>query len=227
MKFSQNLIYAFSLLVFTACTSSMNDDMTPPEPAPRIFYEVTFQGVWTSDSHPQDYPSGAHFSPLFVASHAQDYPLYRVNTSASPGLQIMAETGGTSTLKAEVQQDALVREVSVGSGTSATGTVKIVVEVDENFDRLSVVTMVAPSPDWFLGVKNVELRNNEGAWQDLIELDMQTLDSGTDSGSSFASANQPTEPRGVVDFITGAPLGDGEKVSPALGTLSIKLLSSN
>lgn len=36
-------------------------------------------------------------------------------------------------------------------------------KVDDAFPLISLVMMVAPSPDWFTGVKDVDLREN-GAW---------------------------------------------------------------
>ena len=54
--------------------------------------------------------------------------------------------------------------------------------------------MIAPSPDWFIATRNVNLKNEDGTWKDEITLDIHGYDSGTDSGEEFTSINNPTSP---------------------------------
>lgn len=51
---------------------------------------------------------------------------------------------------------------------------------------MSIVTALLPSPDWFLGVSNLELCSVEtGEWAQSVILNLYPLDAGTDSGLSF------------------------------------------
>lgn len=53
---------------------------------------------------------------------------------------------------------------------------------------------VIPSPDWFVGVDSLNLCEG-GQWKQEMTLDLQPLDSGTDSGFTFSSPNYPTVPQ--------------------------------
>lgn len=51
---------------------------------------------------------------------------------------------------------------------------------------VSLATAIVPSPDWFLGVANLELcvaKRNE--WADNITFNLYPMDAGTDSGKKF------------------------------------------
>ena len=57
-------------------------------------YTLSFYGLWKQDRHPNTaLPGGAHFSPLVGCSHGSDYVMWRAGTNASPGVEIVAETG--------------------------------------------------------------------------------------------------------------------------------------
>ena len=51
-------------------------------------------------------------------------------------------------------------------------------EVSDKFPLVSFATMVAPSPDWFTGLTNVDLKEN-GQWVASKTLEAQAWDSGT------------------------------------------------
>ena len=57
-------------------------------------YTVSFYGLWKQDRHPSTaLPGGAHFSPLVGCSHGSDYVMWSAGTKASPGVELVAETG--------------------------------------------------------------------------------------------------------------------------------------
>jgi len=112
---------------------------------------------------------------------------------ATPGIETMAENGVTGTLLAEMDGyiangDAGVKIVAA-SGLSATGAVSVMFTTTMDHPLLSVVTMVAPSPDWFVGVANFDLCQG-GTWIDDVTVDLDTVyDAGTDNGASFTSGD--------------------------------------
>jgi hypothetical protein len=72
---------------------------------------------------------------------------------------------------------------------------------------VTVVTMLAPSPDWFVGVSGLDLRRGDADWADEVFFDLQVQDAGTDDGAGYTAADVPRavwEPIGLVDY---APLG--------------------
>ena len=57
-------------------------------------YLMSFYGLWKVDRHPNtDLPNNAHFSSLVGCSHGSDYVMWRPGTKASPGVELVAETG--------------------------------------------------------------------------------------------------------------------------------------
>src|SRR5207249_3767355 len=65
-------------------------------------------------------------------------------------------------------------------------------------------SMLAPSPDWFVGVSRLRLHEN-GAWIPQIVVDLALYDAGTDGGLSYTSPNQPSTPHvAVAENTSGA-----------------------
>ena len=79
----------------------------------------------------------------------------------------------------------------------------IEVEVTKDFPYVSLVTMLAPSPDWFTGIMKVSLCNaSSGMWMDSWTInDIQPWDAGTDSGATFNATDNVTMPTGVITQI--------------------------
>jgi hypothetical protein len=75
--------------------------------------------------------------------------------------------------------------------------------------------MLAPSPDWFIAAKNINLLENDKFITE-VTIDAVAYDSGTDSGSTFTSPNADTNPAENISKITSAPLGNGNEVTPPL-----------
>ena len=75
---------------------------------------------------------------------------------------------------------------------------------------MTLVTMIAPSPDWFVGVHGTNLFDG-GDWVDDLSVDLFPYDAGTDSGASFASDDLATEPPVDIRMIAGTPFS-GQKL---------------
>ena len=80
----------------------------------------------------------------------------------------------------------------------------IEVEVTKDFPYVSLVTMLAPSPDWFTGIMKVSLCNaSSGMWMDSWTInDIRPWDAGTDDGATFGAGDAATMPQGVITEIT-------------------------
>ena len=93
------------------------------------------------------------------------------------------------------------------SGPTSNGTIHVIgidVEVTQDFPLVSLVTGIAPSPDWFTGIKKFDLCNNStGLWKDSWNIDMLVpWDAGTDSRNVFVAKVAPTDPNGKISIIT-------------------------
>ena len=189
-------------------------------------YRVTFESTWSQFTHPLDYPGNAHYSSLVGATHASSGALWAAGSLASEGIEEMAETGATFKLRdriAALQVAGQVGTLIEGPPLSfSPSSVEFEIDVSEPFPLVSLVTMVAPSPDWFVGVSSLYLRDGIGGWQASREVELHVWDAGTDSGSSYTAPNQDTQPRELIRISEAAPFAGGNTV---LGAFRFELLS--
>ena len=112
----------------------------------------------------------------------------------------MAETGKISTLSSEIDlqiSQGLVYDKFFAQGPASNSENKFISEIKayENYHFLSLVSMIAPSPDWFIAARNINLKNEDGTWKNQVIIDLHGYDSGTDSGEKFTSPDKPTIPQ--------------------------------
>lgn len=168
-----------------------------PPPAAAARYRVTVVQEWSPQTHPSTLPPNWHTSPAVLAAHGRVGDMFAAGGQASPGIESMAETGGTSQLRAELSSNPTVADVATGRRIDGVGSAALEVTATTAASMLSLTTMLAPSPDWFVGLSSVELLR-DGAWTGRIVLDLANFDAGTDSGATFTSANADTQPRQPV-----------------------------
>ena len=165
--------------------------------AAELTYQWVFDATWSSQTHPVEFPSSAHFSPPIGALHNDQVVFWRVGALASDGIERMAEVGATSTFANEItaaaQAGNAAASPTLGAFLNSPGQTSSTFVTTEVFDRLSWVSMLAPSPDWFVGVDSLELRPG-GEWIEAVVIPLLTYDSGTDNGVTFGSSNSNTVP---------------------------------
>ena len=80
------------------------------------------------------------------------------------------------------------------------------VEVNTDYPLVSAISMIAPSPDWFVGVRDYSLCDaTTGKWIDKIVKHLPLYDSGTDKAKTFAHTNTPNNPHVPIFLITKIP----------------------
>jgi hypothetical protein len=138
----------------------------------------------------------------------------------------MAETGGKRPLDSEI--DSLIRsgsacaEISGGGIGRSPGVVTVELTASQDCPLVSVVTMIAPSPDWFVGTSGLSLYEN-GAWIADKVVALFAYDAGTDSGASYVSPNDPTADPEPIRRIEAESLVVEGSV-PSLGTFTFSRL---
>ena len=169
-------------------------------------YTVTFTGAWTAEATPGGVPDGAHFSPLIGGVHNADVAFLEAGGQATPGIESMAERGRTATLTEEIQAagaNALsVLRKDSGPGATASDTFEAVT-VTADHPRITLLSMIAPSPDWFVGVFGLSLLDAEGNWADALTVDLYPWDAGTEGGDDFSFDNAATVPPGTIVSLRG------------------------
>ena len=164
-------------------------------------YTMTFEGLWTADDITDaSLPGDAHFTQVIGATHNSSTTIWVSGGTASAGVENVAELGSTGTLVSEIganaNADAVVRAGS--SFTGPTQTVSGTFTVKTSHPLVSVLSMVAPTPDWFVGVSNLSLYDN--GWRNRV-VELFPYDAGTEEGSGWSLSNADTVPRGVIASI--------------------------
>ncbi len=196
-------IYCFSFFCFGQNTAT---------------YDITFTSTWNAGEH-SSIPSGAHWSRLVGTTHKIENTFLELGQNATTGIKNVAELGSNGAFMNEVNNSAntntwynepLVPYGAVGSVTLTD------VEFTLEHHLITLVSMVAPSPDWFMAVNSLDLRNSTNtAWKDSFTMDVFVYDAGTDDGVNYNSANSPNTPMPIT-MITGFPF-NGNKI----GTLTV------
>jgi hypothetical protein len=193
-----------------------------------VEYTVVLKSRWTRDRFPFEYPAagaltGPHFSGLIGAAHNESYAVFAPGSRPTAGLERLSEEGKHSPLDAEIR-------TAIGAGSAGVlfesgplrdfgDSLVATIRVDADHPLVSLVAMIAPSPDWFTGVSNVNLREN-GAWVDSRTLDLWAYDSGGDDGTTYKAADRDNSPKKATSQASSrhfAPSG----TPLAVGTLTI------
>ena len=187
-------------------------------------YTITFTGAWTAEATPGGVPDGAHFSPLIGGVHNADVAFLEAGGQATPGIESMAERGRTATLTEEIKAagaNALsVLRKDSGPGATASDTFEAVT-VTADHPRITLLSMIAPSPDWFVGVFGLSLLDAEGNWADALTVNLYPWDAGTEEGDDFSFDNAATVPPGIIVSLRGT----GRFSDAPIATLTFSLQS--
>jgi hypothetical protein len=200
-------LMSLALLVTVAACGKEEPKPGPPRAAPPprqvmpaapAEYQVVVKSTWTARSHPFEYPSGAHFSGLIGASHNARYEIFELGSRPTPGLERLSEEGKHSPLDDEI--DAAIKAGTAldrfesGSLKNFRDSLVATVQVDAKHPMVSVVAMIAPSPDWFTGASSVNLAAS-GGWVASRTLTLYAYDSGGDDGTTYKAADRNTNPK--------------------------------
>lgn len=138
-------------------------------------YKLTIENNWNPTDFPNQFPSDAHFSWLGGGTHNSNVTFWEPGGVATPGIEQMAETGrvdilvdvnydnfaantgyiGDSELQTAINagnafaetifEKIYTPEILPGPGTRITDF-----NVNSDFPLVTLVTMLGPSPDWFV-----------------------------------------------------------------------------
>ena len=199
----------------TSLTPSPDD----PDVAARseALYTITFTGAWTTTVTPGGLPSGAHFSKLIGGVHNDEVTFLKSGETASGGVESMAEIGGTSTLRNEINAAgddrlSVLQGASNSIGPEATVTFSDVT-LSTDHPRVTLLTMIAPSPDWFAGVSSLSMLDSSGDWKASVSVDLYPWDAGTEDGTEFSLSNSVTNPQGNITSLQGTGKFNSNKIA--------------
>lgn len=188
-------------------------------------YRATFAATWSAATHPTSFPPGPHFSGLIGATHDETWQMWVPGAIASDGIEAMAETGSKFFLIQEIDgelADGSAFSLISGGGISVSpATVAVDFLASPSHPLVSLTSMIAPSPDWFVGVHDLSLFE-AGQPRSEIVIPLDPYDAGSDNGSNYTAAD--------LDAVPPQPIANIKDVFPfagsgTLGTFTFALLT--
>lgn len=171
-----------------------------------MVYKVTFTTQWTPERHGEYHLSTAHFSaPVVWVSSGN--PVFTLGQKASTGIEEMAEEGRTRRIKQELEtllEEEKIVSFDIYERVETPANFSFEIELDRTNPIISLVSMVAPSPDWFVALEGLNMLE-EGRWKKQEEIQLLVLDAGTEEGQNFRFGNEATKPQGVITELTDIP----------------------
>jgi hypothetical protein len=159
-------------------------------------YRVTLESNWNQQDH-----------------LATDYSLFQQGGLSTSGLEDLAELGRTSLLQIELADARRFNQVGevietknmfIRNQTSQS----FEVEITPEHPYLSFASMIAPSPDWFVGLNALKLFSEETGFFSGTQrpIDLMAIDAGTelgDVGGNFSINNQANEVHEPISTLLG------------------------
>ena len=194
-------------------------------------YLVEVENTWSTATHPGAFPPAAHFSHFGGAVHSAAADFWSEEELASPGMVRMAETGSITALDDEVL-------AAIGDGTASLliyeshwfcppetshpscGPMSFEIGVSPEFPLVTMVSMLGPSPDWFVGIDGEPLMV-DGVWAREKSFELHPYDGGTRDNNVFELFGPQTIPQDPITLITAE---SGQVMTPAsLGSITFTL----
>ncbi|MCA9214526.1 MAG: spondin domain-containing protein [Planctomycetales bacterium] len=202
--------------------------------AETVQYWVSVDNTWSTTTHPGAFPDEAHFSWFGGGVHNSNVSFWEEGIPTTPGMTLMAETGNTNELYQEVLQAVESGEALHGYDVQhwfcpheitvdSCGNPSFLIRASTDFSLVTLVSMLGPSPDWFVGTSGLEL-HQDGKWQQELTLDLFPYDGGTRSANAWAlygPKNDPPQPISKITDESGQLVG-----SKSLGTMTFQLVAT-
>ena len=216
MKFAT---FLFMSVIFLSCSKEMEQETIPFSEAS---YKIVVTLNWISPKF--GVPAGAHVTALTGMVHNKDTFLWMPAKFATAGLEDVAEIGNNA--KMNVELDAILLSNKALSKfsippPSVTGMVEMDLTFNTNYPYISFASMIAPSPDWFMGIHDFSLLNNK-TWINDTTVNLVVYDAGTEQGDVFGYNNPETIPQQTISLLTpvnASVLANGNTSVASIGTI--------
>ncbi len=141
---------------------------------------------------------GMYFTPLLLSAHPDTADLFSLGDSASVEVQAMAEGGDISGLLGIADSVGAVSEENPAGGLLAPGTSTMVTNMATGAnDRLSIVSMILPTNDGFVGLDSWKIPEVAGTYTlylNAYDAGTETNDEIVNGGGALGVAGIPVNP---------------------------------
>lgn len=192
-------------VLLTACKDKDDKKVAQLADDKNYTFSVTIRGLWTAKTHPTNYPANAKFGKVIGATHHRDYLLFGEGHRASNWLKSYLTTENTTTFSSklgEYQKNGNAGAVIVNDGFVASENTNFEFTTSGRFDKLTLLTKLTPSPDWYIAVENVNLNRLAGGGS--LSIIVNVFDGGVKSGQSYENAGNDTNEN--ITYMNKSPL---------------------
>ena len=191
-----------------------------PTWAETVQYQLTVRNDWSQAHHKPGAPPFTsvvqpHFSHLGGGTHNSDLVVWEEGGMSSTGMILMQETGWIDQPgNPNDLEDEFDDHIAAGTAggfivypipnpwfPAGTDTV-LEFDIDDSHPLITLVSMLGPSPDWFIGVNGLDLSDGN-RWKELVEVDLYPYDGGSKSrDDEFALFGPDENPQLPIRSIT-------------------------
>jgi len=163
---------------------------------------------------------GNHFTPLLISAHPAGTHLFQTGTAASANLQAMAEGGdiaGLVTDMAAISAD-VIENPAAGTLAPGLSTSGMMMTATAN-THLSVVSMILPTNDGFIGLNSIAIPTAPGTYVYHIN----AYDAGTEANDELVNGGGAPNTLGIPADPGGANGSGGTGVTTAESNMSVHI----
>lgn len=196
-------------------------------------YRLTVVNTWTAADFPANFPGNDHWAMLGGGTHDPAQSFWSLGENSSSQIESMAEGGNAVPLRNQINSaggSPLLWNYwfcRADHTNPACGSRVVEFTVDSSTSAITITSMIAPSPDWFIGVDALNLFP-DGAWINSLVVPLAMYDAGTEEGDIPSGSNPPTSPLEPISHLTyNAATGDYERSveQDIVGSFTFELLS--
>ena len=177
-----------------------------------VTYRLVIDATWSEETHPGTFAhvEDAHFSDLGGIIHSPDISFWTLGQVASPGMAQMAVFGAVEILGEEAQamidQNKALAFIEDTRQIRPPGQLELTFSATPQFSAVTFVSMIGPSPDWFIGCSGLSLME-DGTWLDEVKIDLISYDGGVRTNNVLEMLGPENDPPEPIKFKEGFPLG--------------------
>lgn len=169
-------------------------------------YRVTLKMNWEK-SNDRNFPRGAGFPYVVAVGHNSKYTLFEKGKPLANPVAKFVKSGDFKDLEDDLNKfkkdnDVSFFDTAKGAGPESTVELTVVLDSETNATDISIMALIGPSPDWFVGLQGSDLC--KAASKEFTELplaDLSAYDGGLDNGTEYKNAP-------VVELRTPENVGD-------------------
>ncbi|BDD01017.1 spondin domain-containing protein [Persicobacter psychrovividus] len=202
---------------------TFQNSMISETPEVSATYLVTITGQWTKDNFPDHYPAHPAFSNFVGMTHPSTVQLYRMQKETPNGLSEFIVNNDAKKLQRHIKSlinagnaGELIYSPALDSGNAS---VSFNLTVDETNSLVSVLGSISPSPDWFVGLRNISLLK-DGYFVSNLTLNMNSYDAGLNGGQSFGDDEMEMREKGHIVPLSGFPFSASDEQTPVLAKIT-------